>query len=128
MSLVLATAVEIPHQVLIVTGHNNHKWEVSSVVYKQILEQTGLFNVDMAIRPPLDKETDIFHPNFSQYDVVFLEYYLVFYLTCSIDAILYHLSIQAFVQTFLLLRMVSIASFSFLFRPLPISIVENPWM
>ncbi len=71
MSLVLATAVEIPHQVLIVTGHNNHKWEVSSVVYKQILEQTGLFNVDMAIRPPLDKETDIFHPNFSQYDVVF---------------------------------------------------------
>ena len=74
MSLVLATAVEIPHQVLIVTGHNNHKWEVSSVVYKQILEQTGLFNVDMAIRPPLDKETDIFHPNFSQYDVVFLDY------------------------------------------------------
>jgi HEAT repeat protein/type 1 glutamine amidotransferase len=72
--LSLATAVEIPHQVLIVTGHNNHKWEVSSVVYKQILEQTELFNVDMAVRPPLDKETEIFNPNFSQYDVVFLDY------------------------------------------------------
>jgi len=62
------------HKVLIVTGHNNHKWEVSSVVYKQILEQTGLFSVDMAIRPPLDKETEIFHPNFDEYDVVFLDY------------------------------------------------------
>ena len=62
------------HKVLIVTGHNNHKWEVSSVVYKQILEQTNLFSVDMAIRPPLDKETEIFHPNFDDYDVVFLDY------------------------------------------------------
>ena len=63
-----------PHKALIVTGHNNHKWDVSSVVYKQILEQTGLFSVDMAIRPPLDKETEIFNPNFNQYDVVFLDY------------------------------------------------------
>ena len=70
----LVIGADNTHKVLIVTGHNNHKWEVSSVVYKQILEQTNLFSVDMAIRPPLDKETEIFHPNFDDYDVVFLDY------------------------------------------------------
>lgn len=70
----LLIAGESPHKVLIITGHNNHKWEVSSVVYKQILEQTELFSVDMAIRPPLEKEIEIFHPKFHKYDVVFLDY------------------------------------------------------
>jgi len=73
-SISLLLAVKPPHKVLIVTGHNNHKWEVSSVVFKQILEQTELFSVDMAIRPPLSQEIEIFHPNFNKYDVVFLDY------------------------------------------------------
>lgn len=72
--LSLLMAEEPPLNALIITGHNNHKWEVSSLVYEQILEQTGLFSVHMLVRPPLDKETEIFNPNFSQYDVVFLDY------------------------------------------------------
>ncbi|MHC4483345.1 MAG: HEAT repeat domain-containing protein, partial [Planctomycetota bacterium] len=61
---------------LIVTGQSNpwHRWEASSPILKQILEQTGLFEVDMAISPPDDDGIEDFGPDFGDYDVVVLDY------------------------------------------------------
>jgi HEAT repeat protein/type 1 glutamine amidotransferase len=61
---------------LIVTGQSNpwHPWEVSSPILKQILEQTGLFKVDMAISPPGNEGIEDFAPEFADYDVVVLDY------------------------------------------------------
>ncbi|MHC4338322.1 MAG: ThuA domain-containing protein, partial [Planctomycetota bacterium] len=59
---------------LIVNGQNNHGWAQSSPVLKQILEQTGLFTVDVATSPPRGGDMTTFKPDFSAYDVVVLDY------------------------------------------------------
>ncbi len=61
---------------LIVTGQSNpwHTWQLSSPIFKQILEQTGLFKVDMAISPPGDEWIEDYAPAFANYDVVVLDY------------------------------------------------------
>ncbi len=61
---------------LIVTGQSNqwHPWELSSPILKQILEQTGLFKVNMAISPPGDEGIGDFAPEFADYKVVVLDY------------------------------------------------------
>ena len=38
-------------KVLIVTGQSNHNWEISHLAIKQILENSGLFTVNVAISP-----------------------------------------------------------------------------
>ena len=61
---------------LIVTGQTNkyHNWRVSSAVFKYLLEDTGLFKVDMAISPPQGSDMSGFKPDFSAYDVVVVDY------------------------------------------------------
>jgi len=59
---------------LIVTGQNNHDWKTSTSVLKQILENTGLFEVDMATSPPQGGSMDKFNPDFSAYQLVVLDY------------------------------------------------------
>ena len=59
---------------LVVTGQNNHNWQVSHVVIKQILENSGLFTVDFAITPPRKGDMSEFKPNFSAYQLVVLDY------------------------------------------------------
>jgi HEAT repeat protein/type 1 glutamine amidotransferase len=59
---------------LIVTGQNNHNWQVSSPILKQILEQTGLFEVDVATSPGKGGDIETFRPNFAGYGVVVLDY------------------------------------------------------
>jgi len=59
---------------LIVTGQNNHDWERSSPILKQILEQTGLFTIDIATTPPKGESMETFRPQFSDYDVVVSDY------------------------------------------------------
>jgi HEAT repeat protein/type 1 glutamine amidotransferase len=61
---------------LIVTGQSNpwHKWEVSSPILEQLLEQTGLFKVDTATAPPGNEGIEDFKPDFAAYDVVVLDY------------------------------------------------------
>ena len=51
MSIPVPAAAEKPIETLIVTGQNNHNWQVSSVVIRQILENSGLFAVDVATSP-----------------------------------------------------------------------------
>ena len=59
---------------LIVTGQNNHIWKTSNVVIKQILENSGLFTVDVAISPAKGEDMSNFKPNFSAYKLVILDY------------------------------------------------------
>ncbi|MEW5899856.1 MAG: ThuA domain-containing protein [Acidobacteriota bacterium] len=59
---------------LIVTGQNYHNWKATSAALKRILEQTGLFAVDIAVSPPAKAEMKNFRPNFSAYKLVVLDY------------------------------------------------------
>jgi glycosyltransferase len=59
---------------LIVTGQNNHKWEVSHVAIEQILENSGLFSVDIAISPKAGEYMFNFKPDFASYQLVVLDY------------------------------------------------------
>ena len=63
-----------PIKTLIVTGQNNHQWKVSHLAIKQILENSGLFTVDLAISPQKGGDMSIFKPNFSAYKLVVLDY------------------------------------------------------
>jgi len=62
------------YKALVVTGQNNHNWKASSPILKELLEQTGLFSVDMAISPDNKGDMNTFEPNFSKYDVVVIDY------------------------------------------------------
>lgn len=59
---------------LIVTGQNNHKWEVSSPVLKEILENSGLFNADIIESPAKGEDMSGFNPDFASYDLVVMDY------------------------------------------------------
>ncbi|MDR2919142.1 MAG: TIGR04157 family glycosyltransferase [Tannerella sp.] len=60
---------------LVVTGQHNHKWEVSHMAIKQILENSGLFAVDIAVSPKPGEYMFNFKPNFASYQLVVLDYY-----------------------------------------------------
>ncbi|MFZ2052900.1 MAG: HEAT repeat domain-containing protein [Candidatus Aminicenantales bacterium] len=63
-----------PIKTLIVTGQNYHDWKMTSAVLKQILEDTRLFYVDIAVSPPAKARMSGFRPNFSAYELVVLDY------------------------------------------------------
>lgn len=63
-----------PIKALVVTGQNNHNWQVSHTVIKDILENSGLFTVDFAITPAKGGNMDMFKPEFADYQVVILDY------------------------------------------------------
>jgi type 1 glutamine amidotransferase len=63
-----------PNRALIVSGQNNHSWKGSTPVLKQILENSGLFSVDVAQSPAAGKDMSAFKPDFSKYQVVVLDY------------------------------------------------------
>jgi type 1 glutamine amidotransferase len=59
---------------LIVSGQNNHYWKNSTPIFKKILEDAGVFNVDVATSPEKGGDMSTFNPEFSNYDVVVLDY------------------------------------------------------
>lgn len=59
---------------LIVTGQNSHKWEISHVAIKRILENSELFTVDSAISPKAGENGFNFKPDFASYQLVVLDY------------------------------------------------------
>jgi type 1 glutamine amidotransferase len=62
------------NKVLIVTGQSTFNWEESSNALKQILENSGLFKVLIHISPQQGEDMSGFNPDFSDYDVVLLNY------------------------------------------------------
>ena len=73
---VLAVVAEAapPHKALIVTGQNGHDWKGTTPVLKKLLEETGLFAVDVAVSPAKGEDMSGFKPKFADYDLVVSNY------------------------------------------------------
>lgn len=63
-----------PIKVLIVDGQNNHDWKSTTPHLKSLLEETGLFSVDVATAPAKGGDMSRFRPNFSAYNVIVSNY------------------------------------------------------
>lgn len=75
MVLIVSTSFAAkPIKTLVLTGQNNHNWAVSHVAIQQILENSGLFHVDLAITPKRGEDMSKFSVDFAKYDVVVLDY------------------------------------------------------
>jgi len=59
---------------VIVDGQNNHDWKATTSAMTVMLEQTGLFTVDVATSPGKSDAMDNFKPAFDSYDLVVLNY------------------------------------------------------
>jgi type 1 glutamine amidotransferase len=67
-------AIAEPMPALIIDGQNNHKWQETTPVLKKLLEDTGLFQVDVLTSPPQGQDMSGFKPEFSKYRVVVSNY------------------------------------------------------
>jgi len=72
--IVCSTFAQEPVKTLILTGQNNHNWQVSHLVIQQILENSGLFKVDFAISPAKGGDMSGFTPDFEKYALLVLDY------------------------------------------------------
>lgn len=71
----LLPVLAAPLPVLLIDGQNNHDWKATTPVMKKILEDSGLFTVEVATAPPgPGPELEAFKPNFSKYKVVLSNY------------------------------------------------------
>jgi hypothetical protein len=62
------------YKTLIITGQNNHSWQISSPILKQILDETGLFSSEIVTTPETGGDMTTFNPDFSKYKLVVLDY------------------------------------------------------
>jgi type 1 glutamine amidotransferase len=69
-----AACAASPLPALIVDGQNNHDWKKTTPVLKQLLEESGLFKVDVVTSPPKGEDFSNFNPDFSKYKVVISNY------------------------------------------------------
>lgn len=60
--------------VLLIDGQNNHDYRATTPHLKQLLEETGLFKVEVATTPPKGGDMAQFKPNFDRYRVVVSNY------------------------------------------------------
>jgi len=74
--LLLAAALlsAAPKHVLIIDGQNNHQWQVTTPILKKQLEETGLFQVEVATTPPKGGDMNTFKPDFKKFAVVVSNY------------------------------------------------------
>ena len=63
-----------PLNALLIDGQNNHNWQETTPLIKQILEGSGRFTVDVATTPPVGGDMSQFDPSFQDYDVVVSNY------------------------------------------------------
>ncbi|MBN2272666.1 MAG: DUF1080 domain-containing protein, partial [Sedimentisphaerales bacterium] len=59
---------------LIIDGQNNHSWQTTTPPLKALLEETGIFKVDVATSPSGGRPMDSFKPEFAKYDVIVMNY------------------------------------------------------
>ena len=66
----------LPIRVMLLDGQQarSHPWEPTSPVIEKFLEQTGMFEVDQVTSPPIDGDFSNFKPDFSQYQVIVMNY------------------------------------------------------
>jgi type 1 glutamine amidotransferase len=105
--LVAAAVAAPPYKALIVDGQNGHDWKGTTPVLKKLLEDTGLFTVDVATSPPKGGDMSGFKPNFAPYNVVVSNYQgdpwsvetqkaLVDYVQNGGGLVIYHFACAAF--------------------------------
>jgi type 1 glutamine amidotransferase len=63
-----------PIKALIIDGQNNHDWKTTTPALKKILDETGLFSVDVATSPPSKSDMSTFKPDFAAYRVIVSNY------------------------------------------------------
>ncbi len=63
-----------PIKALILDGQNNHDWKATTPHLKKVLEDTGLFAVDVATAPGKGGDMAAFKPNFRNYRVLISNY------------------------------------------------------
>lgn len=66
-----------PIRVMLLDGESAgayHRWQVTTPVLKKMLDETGLFAVDVVTAPPAGADFSAFNPAFSQYGAVVLNY------------------------------------------------------
>ncbi len=101
------TAAAAPYKALIVDGQNVHPWAATTPPLKALLEETGLFTVDVATSPPKGQDMGGFKPDFAAYDVVVSNYQgapwpeatqqaLVDYVRDGGGLVVYHFACAAF--------------------------------
>lgn len=59
---------------VIITGQDNHNWEVSTIAIAKTLRNSGLFSVDIAYSPEQGDNMSKFNVEFGNYDLVVLDY------------------------------------------------------
>ena len=69
-----AAAMAAPMKALIVDGQNAHNWKETTPILKKLLEETGLFAVDVATSPAKGQDMSGFQPDFAAYKLVVLNY------------------------------------------------------
>jgi len=74
ISFLSACKQDSVYKTLIITGQNNHNWQASSPVLKQILENTGMFSAEVMITPEKGGDMSTFNPDFAKYKLVVLDY------------------------------------------------------
>ena len=75
MFLTCATLVQAaPMKILIIDGQNNHDWKRTTPELKKILEDSGLFAIDVATSPPKGGDLSTFKPDFAAYRVIVSNY------------------------------------------------------
>ncbi|MEO6742409.1 MAG: ThuA domain-containing protein, partial [Chthoniobacteraceae bacterium] len=73
-SLIVSVSAADKIKVLIVDGQNNHQWKMTTPVLRQILEEPGIFSVDVSTSPEKGKGIETWSPKFSDYAVVVSNY------------------------------------------------------
>lgn len=63
-----------PIRVLIIDGQNNHDWKTTTPVLKRQIEETGLFEVEVATTPPKGADMSGFRPDLHDYHVIVSNY------------------------------------------------------
>ena len=74
ISMLMSCKTSKPISALIVSGQNNHNWQVSHQAIKQILDNSGMFTTDIALTAAAGEDMSNFNPQFDKYDVVVLDY------------------------------------------------------
>ncbi|MGH9338389.1 MAG: ThuA domain-containing protein [Acidobacteriota bacterium] len=72
--MLTATPAAQQLKALIIDGRNNHDWQATTPVLRKILEDTGLFKVDVARSSPSGEDLSGFSPQFDAYDVLISNY------------------------------------------------------
>jgi type 1 glutamine amidotransferase len=72
--LAALTAPAAPFKALIIDGQNNHDWKSTTPHLRKILEETGLFTVEVATTPAAGKDISDFKPRFADYAVLISNY------------------------------------------------------